>query len=147
MDIIDAIAYWYNGLNMESKPIQDVAPPPPVESKVNPTGSAVSSSPPPASPPPAQPAAPESSTGPEIVDNIPVQPPTALADDVPKPSPPKDNDLNFIVPTTPPPAAINLNKEKLKPKDGNKKPTLAIAVALLAIICLAAGAYLKFFKQ
>lgn len=109
---------------MESKPIQDVAPP-----------SRVTSS------------SAEPRSEPEIVSDIPVRAPAGHASDEQKPQPSKDDDSSFIVPATPLPVAANKNKEKPKNKDSKPKPTLAIAVVVLAVICLAGGAYLKFFSS
>ncbi len=80
---------------------------------------------------------------PEIVADIPVRAPAGHASDEQKPL----EDSSFIVPATPLPAAINKDKEKLQTKAAKPKPTLAIVVALLAIISLATGAYLKFFSN
>jgi|GEM_PF-2078651 len=89
----------------------------------------------------------EPSSGPEIVGDIPVRAPAEQASAAQEPLAAKDNDSSFIVPATPLPAAINKDNQKPKTKDSKPKPTLAIVMALLAIICLAAGAYLKFFSN
>lgn len=109
---------------MGSKPIQDVAPPSRATS-------------PPAEPP----------SGPEIVSDIPVRAPAEQAQDGQKQQSSIDDDSSFIVPTTPLPTAINNANQKPKIKNAKPKPVLAITVAMLAIICLAAGAYLKFFSN
>ncbi len=83
----------------------------------------------------------------EIIGDIPVRAPAEQVSDDEKLQPSKNNDSSFIVPVTPPPATIAKNKEKPKNKDSKPKPTLAIVVALLAIICLAGGVYLKFFSN
>jgi len=80
-----------------------------------------------------------------MVGDIPVRAPAESASNEPQPS--KDDDSSFIVPATPPPAAINKDNQKPKTKDNRPTPTLAIVIALLAAICLAAGAYLKFFSN
>ncbi|MEK7096043.1 MAG: hypothetical protein AAB896_02015 [Patescibacteria group bacterium] len=86
-------------------------------------------------------------SGPEIVGSIPVRAPTEQARSAEKPLPLKDDDSSFIVPATPASAAVNRNNENTQTKTSKPKPTLAIVVTLLAIICLAGGAYLKFFSE
>ncbi len=107
---------------MGPKPIQDIAPPSRATSA------------------PAEPL-----SGPEIVNDIPVRAPAEQAQDGQKQQSSIDDDSSFIVPATPLPTAINNASQKPKIKNSKPKPTLAIVVALLAIICLAAGVYLKFF--
>lgn len=109
---------------MEPKPIQDIAPP----SRT--TG------------PPA-----ELRPEPEIIDDIPVQTPAGQVSNDEGPQPSKNDDSSFIVSATPLPAAINKVNQKPKIKDSKPKPTLAIVVALLAIILLVTGVYLKFFSN
>lgn len=86
-------------------------------------------------------------SGPEIIGDIPVRAPAEQVSDDKKPQPSKNDESSFIVPATPLPAAINKDKEKSKNKDSKPKPILAIVVAILAIICLAGWAYLKFFSN
>ncbi len=109
---------------MGPKPIQDVTPPPQATS--------------PAAEPPS---------GPEIVGDIPVQAPIGHASDDQKLQPSKNDDTSFIVPDTHLPAAINKDSQKPKSSGAKPKPTLAIMLAVLAVICLAAGAYLKFLSN
>lgn len=109
---------------MGPKPIQDVTPPSPATSS------------------PA-----ELPLGPEIVGDIPVRVPAGHTGNEQKPTPLKDDVSSFIIPANPTPAAINKDKEKPKTEASKPKPTLAIAVALLAMISLAAGAYLKIFSN
>ncbi|MDO8591591.1 MAG: hypothetical protein Q7R60_01530 [bacterium] len=108
---------------MGPKPIQDVTPPPQATS-------------PAVEPPP----------GPEIVGDIPVRAPAGHATDEQKLQSPKNDESSFIVPAKPVPAAGKDN-QKPKAKDSKPKPTLAIVMALLAAICLAVGAYFKFFSN
>ena len=110
---------------MGPKPIQDIAPPSRTTNL-------------PTEPP----------SGPEIIGDIPVRASVEQTSNEQKPQPSKNDDSSFIVPATPLPPAINKDNQKLKTKDSKPKPTLAIVVAILAIICLAAGAYLlKFFSN
>ncbi|MBI1952420.1 hypothetical protein HYS42_01695 [Candidatus Saccharibacteria bacterium] len=104
---------------MGPKPIQDVAPPQgtnnlPVEPR----------------------------SDPEIVDQIPVRAPTSQAGSTGESTRPNNDDLSFIVPTAPVPSATN--KDNIKSKASKPRPALAIVVAVLALACLAAGAYFKF---
>lgn len=116
---------------MEPKPIQDVAPP-------------KSQAAPPVPKPMAEPMA-----GPEVVNNIPVHAPTAPAPQAANP------DKSFIVSEAanqtktnnlPQPPAASYNAQKAIPKV-KTRPTAVIFIATLAVICIAAGAYLKFFRQ
>lgn len=107
---------------MGPKPIQDVAPPPQAANQ------------------PSEPL-----SGPEIVGDIPVRAPTQQARDE-QSQPAKEGDSSFIV-SAPPTLATDKDKEKPKTKEAQPKPILAIVVAALAAICLAAGAYLKFFAN
>jgi hypothetical protein len=108
---------------MEPKPIQDVALPPATI--------------PPAEPPPQ----------PEIIGDIPVQASSEPTNNEQRLPAAKNDDSSFIVPVAPLPTAANKDKAKPKTKNSQPKPGLAIAIALLAIICVAAGAYLKFFSS
>lgn len=108
---------------MGPKSIQDVAPP----------SQATNS---PAEPPVA----------PEIVADIPVRAPGQQPASDDQASQPKDNGPQTTAFANPLSAAVKEDKQKPKTNAGKSQPTLAIAVALLAVICLAAGAYLKFFN-
>jgi len=96
-------------------------------------------------PKPIQDVAPPPS-GPEVVGDIPVRPPAEQINNEQRPQPSND-DSSFIVPATPLPPAINKDNQKPKAKDSEPKPTLVIVVIVLAVICLAAGAYLKFLAN
>lgn len=109
---------------MGPKPIQDVAPPPRAASL-------------PAEPP----------SGPEIVGDIPVRASAQQTTEEQQPQSSKNDDSSFIIPAASPPAAINKDNQKLRNKDSKPRPTLAIVVTLLAVICVAAGAYLKYFSN
>jgi len=109
---------------MGPKPIQDVAPP----------SQAASS--------PAEPL-----SGPELVNDIPVRAVTMQPSSSQEPAPSKDDDTSFIDPAASLPVAAKNDKQRPKTKDAKSKPTLATAVAVLAAVCLAAGAYLKFFSN
>lgn len=89
----------------------------------------------------------EPQSGPEIVADIPVRSSVGHGNDEQKPNPPKNDDSSFIVPATPAAPATNKDQEKPRTQAGQPKPTSAIIVALLAAVCLAAGAYLKFFSN
>lgn len=104
---------------MGPKPIQDVAPPAAANTATGPP------------------------SGPEIVGDIPVQAPAQQAAVAEEPVKPKDDDSSFIVPATPVSSATG--KDKIKSKVSKPKPALAIIVAVAALICLAVGAYLKYF--
>ncbi len=98
---------------------------------------------------PAQPT--EMPSEPEIVSDIPVRAPVAqpdVNDEVPK-TPKSDSD--FILSDNPKEAnkpnvtlEATIQKAKPKAKDARPKPMFAIAVAAIAVVCLAVGAYLKF---
>ena len=109
---------------MGPKPIKNVVPPPSATSLV-------------AEPP----------SGPEIIGDIPVRAPVGHASDEQKPPLAKDDDSSFIVSAKPVPVAAGKDNQKPKAKDSKPKPTLAIVLAVLATICLAAGAYLKFLAN
>lgn len=115
---------------MGPKPIQDIAPPQAAN----------------------QP--PEPPSGPEIVGDIPVRAPSQQATTPQEPVESKNPDPSFIVSdnhseTKKPGKQLPVadKKDNGKPKDSKPKPTLAIVIALLAAICLAAGAYLKFLAN
>lgn len=103
---------------METKPIQDVVPPPKSDDT-------------PAEPP-----------VPQTVGDIPVRTPTKEA--MPEDESPqvKNDDSSFLVPDTS--SLSPTAKNKQKSKNSKPRPTLAITVAILALICLAVGVYLKF---
>lgn len=113
---------------MGPKPIQDVALP----------KSANESTEPPA--------------GPEIVHDIPVrQPSQGIDTGEPEPAP-TDHETSFIVSDKnlgiPLPHLGKKDESKANPpaKDKKSSPVLATVVFLAALVCLAAGAYLKYFN-
>lgn len=130
---------------MGPKPIQDVAPPEPAkdkapaESKVNSAGSST-----------------EQSAGPEIVHDIPVRQPTQNANYGEGPLPggggqspsfiesihiPEVKKLGFQLPHLDQKIKDNANPA---PKAKKSSPVLASVILLAAMVCLTAGAYLKF---
>lgn len=109
---------------MDPKSIQDVAPP----------SQAISS---PAEPPVA----------PEIVADIPVRAPGQQPTSNDQVFQAKDNGPQTPVFANPPLAAVKEDKQKPKTQASKPQPTLAIVVVLLAVICLGAGAYLKFISK
>lgn len=92
---------------------------------------------------------------PEIVSDIPVRAPASqpsVSDEVPKTP---NNDPDFTASASPtqntaPAIALSSSAKKdqeaPKTKQSKPKPIFAMTVALVAIICLAAGAYLKFIR-
>ena len=97
-------------------------------------------------PKPIQDVAPPTS-GPEIVGDIPVRVSAEQPHADERPLTAKDDNLSPIAPATLLPTTTDKDKEKSKNKDTKLKPTLAIVVAVLAIICLSGGVYLRFFSS
>lgn len=107
---------------MGPKPIQDVAP-----AKPAPTSS------------------PDPPTEPELVNDIPVRAP--VGDSAPTPPASKDDSNFLILEDKEDKQESRKTEEKPKVPPAKSKPIAAIVLACVAVVLLAAGAYLKFFSS